>query len=436
MNDEMFLDWFRTAAPYFNAHRGRNIVIHVDGHVLSGQGVAEFVHDIALLHSLGVRMVLVPGVRPQVAARLREQDLSETFVDAVRTTSQYAMDALRQAVAELSMELQARLSMGLANSPMQGQRIRVVSGNLVTARPYGIHAGVDYGFTGQVRRVDSEAILHYLEMENVVLLPPVGYSPTGEVFNVLSTTLAARVAVELKAYKLVMLAPNGAIVRDGERIGDLSLSDATALVAELPNEMARGERQRYDAALFACRHGVPRVHLLDARRPGAMAMELYTREGSGTMLNADGYHAVRRAGLQDIGGLLELLEPLERSGLLVRRSRMDIERTIDHYFVDERDGAVVACAAAHPFPDAQSMELACLAVDEAYRGAGRGEVLLSYVEAQARKTGAVSLFVLTTGANHWFKERGFDDASIENLPVKRRALYNYRRASNVLIKTL
>lgn len=436
MDDERFMEWFRTAAPYFNAHRGRHIVIHVDGGVLCGTDLAEFAHDIALLHSLGVRMVVVPGVRPQVAELLHESGETETFVDAVRVTSATAMQALRQAVAELSVELQARLSMGLANSPMHGARIRVCSGNFVTARPYGIHEGVDYGYTGQVRRVDSQTILRNLEMESVVLVPPIGYSPTGEVFNILATDLAAQLAVELMAHKLILLSPGGMLRREGQRVGDLSLSEARSWFAEGAGEMDTGERQRFEAALFACRNGVPRTHLLDATRPGAMAMELYTREGAGTMLNADDYHAVRRARLEDIGGMLELIEPLERAGQLVRRSRMDIERTIDHYFVDERDGTVAACAAAHPFAEASAVELACLAVHADYRGTGRGDLLLGCVESEAARMGASTLFVLTTRANHWFRERGFQEADIGELPVQRRALYNDQRASQVLLKKL
>lgn len=436
MNDERFLEWFRTAAPYFNAHRGRHIVIYVDGRLLAAAELAEFVHDIALLHSLGVRMVLVPGVRPQVAALLGESGEAETFVDAVRVTSATAMQALRQAVGELSVELQARLSMGLANSPMHGARIRVCSGNFVTARPHGIHEGVDYGYTGQVRRVDTETIKRNLEMESVVLVPPIGYSPTGEVFNVLATELAAHLSVELRAHKLILLSPGGMLRRDGRRVGNLSLSEARAWFEEPENEMGDDERKRFEAALYACRNGVPRAHLLDACHPGAMAMEMYTRDGAGTMLNADDYHAVRRARLDDIGGILELIEPLEKAGQLVRRSRMDIERTIDQYFVDERDGTVVACAAAHPFAEASAVELACLAVHEGYRGTGRGDRMLSWVESEAARVGAKNLFVLTTRANHWFRERGFQEADIGELPVARRTLYNDQRASQVLVKTI
>jgi amino-acid N-acetyltransferase len=436
MTEDSFLHWFRTTAPYFNAHRGRNVVIHVDGQVLLAEGVAELVHDVALLHGLGVRVVLVFGARAQVAQRLRADGLDESFVDSVRCTSAQAMTALRQAVAELSIDLQARLSMGLVNSPMHGARIRVCSGNFITARPFGVHAGVDHGLTGQVRRVDTAAILRKLEAEEVVLIPPIGFSPTGEVFNLLSTDLAAQVAVAMKAYKLVMLAPDGAVLRDGERLSSLSLSETTAWLQSLPADLEPARRQRYASAVFACRNGVPRVHLLDASVAGAMARELYSREGSGTMLNADGYHAVRRARLEDLGGLLELLEPLERTGALVRRSRADIERTIDHYFVDEYDGAVVACAAAHPFSEESAVELACLAVHADHRGAGRGDLLLSCVQTEARRLNARTLFVLTTGANHWFKERGFVDADLADLPVARQALYNDQRGSQVLLKQL
>ena len=436
---DRFLDWFRSAAPYFNAHRSRCIVVHFAGEIMLRGEVAEFVHDVALLHALGVRLVLVPGIRPQIERRLAERGLESRVEAGLRVTDAAMMSAVCDAAAEVTTELQARLSMGLANSPMQGARIRVVSGNVLVARPLGILDGVDYGYTGNVRRVDSEAIHGALEGGAVVLVPPIGYSPTGETFNLLGEGVATALAVALRAHKLMFLGDD-AVLRnaDGERVGDMGLAEAARHHAAM---QARGDAPpetlgRLEAALHACHHGVKRVHLLDARRRGALALELYSRDGVGTLINADAYDDVRRASIEDVGGILELIEPLERDGVLVRRSRPDIERTIGAYFVEQRDGAIVACAAAHPFRDEAVVELACLAVRDDYRDSGRGDKLLGAIESEARRIGATRLFVLTTQTTHWFRERGFEETDVESLPVERRALYNWQRRSRVLIKSL
>jgi amino-acid N-acetyltransferase len=436
---DLFLDWFRNAAPYFNAHRSRCIVIHVDGEVSAGEDFTEFVHDLALLHSLGVRLVLVPGIRPQIEQRLARDGRASQLVSGLRVTDAPMMPAVRDAAADVCTELQARLSMGLANSPMHGARIRVMSGNFITARPMGVLEGVDYGHTGSVRRVDKAGIDAALEAQAVVLVAPLGYSPTGETFNLHAESVATAVAVELRAHKLLFIA-RGAALRDeqGERIENLGLADALRLQGEMRSrtDTDAHELSRFEAAVHACRNGVRRVHLLDAERRGALALELYSRDGVGTMINADAYDDVRRATIEDVGGILELIEPLEREGLLVRRERADIERTIGHYFIEERDGAIVACTAAHPFLDESVAELACLAVRSDYRHTGRGDMLLAAVEAEARRLGAGRLFVLTTQTTHWFRERGFQERDLESLPVERRELYNYQRQSKVLVKSI
>jgi amino-acid N-acetyltransferase len=349
------------------------------------------------------------------------------------------MPAVRDAAAEVTTELQARLSMGLANSPMHGARIRVVSGNVLVARPLGILDGVDYGYTGSVRRVDTDAIEHAHAGEAVVLVPPLGYSPTGETFNLLSEGVATALAVELRAHKLLFLG-DGAVLEDdaGRRIGNLSPTEAARHLAALRErgDVAEAALGRLEAALRACRNGVERVHLLDAHRRGALALELYSRDGVGTLISADAYDDVRRATIEDIGGILELIEPLEREGVLVRRSRPDIERSIGDYFVEQRDGAIVACAAAHPVREAALVELACLAVRDDYRDSGRGEKMLAAVETEARRMGATQLFVLTTQTTHWFRERGFVETEVDALPVERRRLYNWQRRSKVLLKVL
>lgn len=435
-DDPGFVHWFRSTSPYVHAHRGRTFVIMVSGEAVADPGFGNIVHDLAILNSLGVRVVLVYGARPQIEQRLRERGAALEYVNGLRVTNDEALVCVKEAAGTVRVEIEALLSMGLANTPMSGARIRAASGNFVTARPLGVRNGVDYCHTGEVRRIDSAAVGQRLDEGDIVLLSPLGYSPTGEVFNLSAEEVATAAAITLHADKLLFLV-EGKGVLDGRRrlLQQLGPDEAEALLRgrrRLPDEIA----SHLAAAVRACRQGVHRAHLVDRSVDGALLRELFTRDGIGTMITAHRYEQMRRATIDDVGGVLELIKPLEDDGVLVRRSRELLEMEIDHFTVIDRDGMVIGCAALYPFAEEGVGELACLAVHHDYRGGGRGDTLLSHLENQARSLGIGSLFVLTTRTAHWFRERGFAPADIARLPVKRRAMYNYQRNSKVFVKTL
>lgn len=435
-----FVESFRSSAPYINAHRGRTFVIQFGGEAVQDGGFPGIIHDVALLDSLGVRLVLVHGIRPQIEQRLTAHGMELRYVSGLRVTGEEALPLVREAVGTVRLEVEALLSMGVANSPMAGAAIRVASGNFVTARPIGVRGGVDFRHTGEVRGVDTEAINRHLGAGDIVLVSPVGYSPTGEIFNLNAEDVATAIAVELRAAKLLLLGESAALPgADAAPVRQLTLADARALLAQgqrLRSQAARQTLRQLASAIRACENGVQRAHLLDRHVDGALLLELFTRDGVGAMVSANPYDTTRRATIRDVGGVLELIQPLEREGRLVRRSRRKLETEIDRFLVMERDGMIIACAAAYPFPEEEVVELACLAVHHGYANVGRGDVLLEAVERDARALGARRLFVLTTHAAHWFLERGFTEGVIEDLPVSRQALYNYRRNSKVLIKSL
>ena len=436
MDADHFVQWFRQASPYINAHRGKTFVVLIGGEAVEADSFFSLIHDLALLHSLGIRLVLVHGARPQVEERLREASRQLRYVNGLRLTDSDDLRYVKQAVGRARIRIEAQLSLGIANSPMHGARLRVVSGNLVTARPLGIRDGIDYGFTGEVRRIDDRAIRLWLDQDAIVLLSPLGYSPTGEIFNLSAEDVASATAIALRADKLLALS-EGPELRDaaGQSIRELSPSDAERLLSHHPalaDDHARYLRQ----ALRACQAGVRRVHLLNRRLNGALLLELFTRDGVGAMLTADIYEGLRSATIDDVGGMLELIQPLEEDGTLVRRSRERLEMEIDRFSLLERDGAIIGCAALYPFPAERLGELACVAVQPAYRSRGRADALLHCIERQARTQGLQRLFVLTTRAAHWFRERGFEPAEVADLPVQKQALYNWRRRSKVFIKIL
>ncbi|WP_290651065.1 amino-acid N-acetyltransferase [Aquisalimonas sp.] len=433
-----FVQWFRRSSPYINAHRGRTMVVSVGGGALRGERAAALLQDIALLNSLGVRVVLVPGARPQIEERLRLRNVELRYHGDYRITDAAALEAVKEAVGALRVEIEALLSMGLANSPMAGFRLRVASGNFVTAKPLGVRDGVDYQHTGEVRRIDTTAIRERLAAGNIVLVLPLGCSPTGEVFNLVAEDVALCSATALAADKLLYLTDGDVLLDEaGELIRELDLQEAGWHLEALRRQCDGTARLRLlDAAVRACRQGVQRVHLVNRERDGGLLLELFTRDGVGTLVAGDPFESLRPATADDVGGILRLIEPLEREGVLVRRSREELETRIGDYLVVERDGMIIATAALSPHRSAGMAELECFVIHPEYRGGNRGDTLLRHVEREARTRGLEHLFVLTTRTAHWFRERGFEPARLQDLPVERQSLYNLKRRSQVFIKAL
>ena len=431
-----FIDWFRGSSPYIHAHRGRTFVICIGGEAVVDERFANLIHDLALLHGLGIHLVLVHGARPQIEERLKARGVEMQYINGLRVTDEAALTCVKEAAGAVRVEIEALLSMGLANSPMAGVRIRAASGNFVTAKPIGVRDGVDYCHTGEVRRIDAEGIRQRLDSGAIAIIPPIGYSPTGEVFNLSAADVAASVAIALGADKLISLVEGKGLTDSRNRLipnaNPMEVETILARRKQLPEDL----NQHLRAAVSACRSGVKRTHLLNRMVDGALLKELFTRDGVGSLITAEPYEKTRTARIDDVRGLLGLLEPLESQGILVRRSRELLETEIDHFTLMERDGMVIACAALYPYPDKSMAELACVAVHPDYRDGGRGDRLLAHMENQALERGIAQLFLLTTQTAHWFRERGFIPSNLNALPMQRLQLYNYRRNSKVFVKEL
>src|SRR5438477_2357748 len=431
-----FVQWIRSAAPYIHAFRGKTFVIAFGGEVVADDTFLGIVHDLNLLHSLGIKLVVVHGSRPQIEAILKQQSIPSVYNHGLRVTDAETLDCVLEGTGHARSRIEALLSLGVANSPMAGARIRVVGGNFLTAKPMGVVDGVDMQWTGEVRRVDVEAIRQRLDDGDIVLVSPLGYSPTGEIFNLALEEVATQVAVWLSAQKLVFLMDTDG-VRNGRRqlLTELSTRDAEALLAKRPK--APADVQHYlPCAIRACDNGVKRAHLLSRHHDGALLLELFTRDGVGTMVSAGPLAHLRNATIDDVGGILAIIEPLEDEGVLVRRSRERLEMEIERFVVAEHDDVIIGCAALYAFPKEKVGELAALAVHPDFRREGYGEALLHEIEQRARKMKLAELFVLTTRTSQWFIERGFHTATIAELPRQKQLLYNYQRKSQVYRKKL
>lgn len=429
-----FVAWFRSVAPYIHAFRGRTFVVAFGGEVVADGKFVELTHDLNLLSSLGVRLVLVHGARPQIERHLIRNNLNGHYHHGIRLTDSETMQCVKEAVGRVRVEIEALLSMGLANSPMANADIRVAGGNFITAQPMGVIHGVDLLYTGSVRKVDVVAIKDRLDRNEVVLLSPLGYSPTGEVFNLTLEEVATRTAIALDADKLIFLMEmEGVQDAQGNLLRELTVADARTILSEK-------DRLSEDVALFlpcavlACEAGVARTHLVSRHVDGSILQELFSDIGIGSMVVESPLNTLRDATIDDVGGILQLLQPLEVEGILVRRGRERLEREIERFVVLEHDHRIIGCAALYPFFEEQAAELACLAVQVNYRKQGYGDLLLKHMIAKAQEKGLNRLFVLTTRTAHWFIERGFKEMDINELPSQKKMLYNFQRRSKVFVR--
>jgi len=434
-NSETFVRWFRQVAPYMHAFGGRTFVLGFGGEMVAEHArFAHFVHDLNLLAALEIRLVLVHGARPQIDHELKSKNLRSRYSRGLRITDEKALTAVKHAAGVMRVELEAVLSQGLPNSPMAGAALRVASGNYITAQPTGVVEGTDYQYTGTVRKIDADAISQHLDAGDVVLIPHIGYSPTGEVFNLLWEDVAESVASSLKAEKLILYVDELPTDKRGQPISAMTARDVEQRVARggLKPDMLRA----FTRGARALAGGVGRVHLVSRRVPGATLLELFTHAGVGTMITAASVDKLRPARVDDVQGIIALIEPLEADGTLVKRSREALERDIDNYFVVEHDGVIRGCAALFPYPEAKSAEFACLAVAPEARDSGAGEELLQACETRAREMRIRRLFALTTRASHWFLEQGFKPETVARLPEQRQQLYNWKRGSKIFLKKL
>jgi amino-acid N-acetyltransferase len=437
-----FVPWFRAVAPYIHAYRGKTFVVGLAGEAIAAGKLNAFVQDLAILHAMGIKLVLVHGFRPQVNEQLAAKGHVSRFHKGQRITDAVALDAAQEAAGQLRFEIEAAFSQGLPNTPMANATVRVVSGNFLTARPVGIVDGIDHLHSGLVRKVDHAAIRRAIDIGALVLLSPFGFSPTGEAFNLMMEDVATATAIALQADKLVFMTevPGIREVRDDPESAidtELALVDARRLLAALPPPEAPTEPAFYlRYCVKACEGGVERSHILPYATDGALLLEVFTHDGVGTMVVDEKLESLREATADDVGGILQLIEPFERDGTLARRERTEIERDISQFTVIEHDGIIFGCAALHPYPEKRTGEMAALTVSPLSQGQGDGERILKRIEYRARAAGLESIFVLTTRTMHWFIKRGFQSVDPDWLPEARKRKYNWDRRSQVLVKKL
>ena len=440
-----FVPWFRSVAPYIHKFRNQTFVVGIAGEAIAAGKLPHLAQDLAMIQSMGVKIVLVHGFRPQVNEQLQAKGHQARYSHGIRITDSVALDCAQEAAGQLRYEIEAAFSQGLPNTPMAGSTVRVLSGNFITARPVGIVDGIDFQHSGLVRKVDVGGISRTLDMGALVLLSPFGFSPTGEAFNLSMEEVATSVAIAMQADKLIFVTevpgipidPAHPISEDNPIDTELPLDTAEAMLASLPAAQHPTDTGFYlQHCVKACKAGVERSHIIPFSVDGALLLEVYVHDGIGTMVVDEKLESLREATPDDVGGILQLIEPFEKDGTLVKRNRTEIERDVANYTIIEHDGVIFACAALYPYPEAKTAEMAAVTVSPQSQGQGDGEKILKRIEQRARLMGLQSIFVLTTRTMHWFIKRGFQQVDPDWLPEARKRKYNWNRKSVVMVKRL
>lgn len=430
-----WVSWLRSVAPYVHKHHGATFVVSFDGRVADNPKLLNrLVMDASLIASLGVRLVLVHGARPQIEELMHLRGLLEHYYKGVRITDAADLECVKEACGEIRFDIEAAFSQGLPNTPMQHSKMRVVSGNFVTAKPLGVIDGIDFQHTGVVRKVDAESIEAALDRGFLVIASPFGFSPTGEAFNLTTEDVATSIACAIGADKLIFMVGEPGVQPEGHFEPELSITQAKTLKAQ--GKLNEEDAYNLSYAIRAIEGGVDRVHFIPFHVDGSLLCELFTHDGLGTMVTEEQMESMREATADDVGGLLKLLEPFEANGTLVKRSREKLEREITRFTILEHDGIIYGSAALYPYPEAHIGEMAAFTVHPDYQGAGDGQRLLKRIEQRARALGLTRIFVLTTRTSHWFLRHGFEPATIENLPVEKQKMYNWNRKSLIFVKKL
>jgi amino-acid N-acetyltransferase len=412
--------------PHF---RDKTFVVALDGAVVADDNFANLLLDIAVLRSLRIGVVLVHGAGRQIERLAQATGQTPSNLDGTGVTDAPTLELALTAANRVTHEILT----GLTTVDLRGAAV-----NALVAHPAGILQGVDQQFTGRVERVDVGLLQSLLERDVVPVLPPLGWDGEGHTYRLNSDVAAAEVAIGLRAVKLIYLAAESGIEREGEPVRQLSVDEAELFLRQHGGLVSGGVRSKLAQAVRAAQAVVPRVHILDGRIDEGLLAEIFSFQGVGTLVYANEYQSIRPAQKKDVRAIHALIQQGVRAEELLDRSRSEIERQISDFYVFEVDRSPVGCVALHVYPDSSQAEVACLFVAEPFTNQGIGRRLLRYVEGVARGLGVEQLFCLSTQAFNFFCHKGgFVAATAEVLPPPRRDRYERSgRRSQVLVKSL
>lgn len=420
----------REILRYIPQFRDRTFVIALDGAVVADDNFPNLLLDITLLRSLRIRVALVHGAGMQVRQLAAREGVRLSNSDGTGVTDTNTL----QIGVTAANRVTHQILQGLADNDLRG-----ASGNAIVAHPAGILGGVDHQWTGKVERVDTGMLRDLLEHEIIPVVPPIGFDGEGRTFRLNSDAVAVEVARAVDAVKLIYLSAHKPPRLEGRTLRTLTTDEAASILKKSRSDLRPNEAiSKLENAVKASKVGVPRVHIIDGTMPEGLLTEVFSNEGVGTLVHANEYQSIRRAQKKDLRAIWQLIQRGVEADELLKRTRAEVERMIEDFFVFEVDKNPVACGALHQYPEQKKAEVASIYVDPRHENRGIGAKLIKYAEEQARILGFETLYCLSTQAVNFFVHKGgFHLGTPDDLPPPRREVYDRSgRKSQVLVKAL
>ena len=422
----------RDVLRYANKFKDATVVIYLDDEVIDSPLFLSHMQDIALIHQVGLKVVIVPGARKRIDQILSVSNISCHYQNGIRITDQEAMPLIKMAAFDIS---------NIVMTSLAAHQITATIGNWVRARSKGVLDGIDYGTAGEIDKLQTEAIINTLDNGFVPIFPCIGWNSQGKPYNISSVSLAKEIAINLKADKLFFLTKNGIINKSQFTIPkEISFSECDDIPAMNIEELELFLNVNKDAdkkmlsllsaAGDACKNGVTRSHILNGSYDGVLPCEIFSDLGSGTMIYSQNYGGLRSMKSEDIPAVLSLMRPFIERKILLPRNTETLSQNLQDYIVYEIDGGIRACAALHIYPDSQA-EIAGVAVDESFSNLGIGPKMIQFLLDRAKSKLLNSVFVLTTQTSDWFEKLGFVPDTIDSLPQERKSKWSPERGSKV-----
>jgi len=425
----------RQAFVYINRFKNDTFVIEIDSALIANDLFPVLVRDLVLLRRMGIRIILVPGARTRIDEILSTYNIECPWVSGVRVSYPEAIPFIKMAAFDVSNMIMTMLAENEAGA---------IIGNWVKARAIGVRNGVDFQNSGLVESLQTDILNKVLDEGLIPIFPNIGWSALGKPYNLSSNDIAFAISVQMKAAKLFFVTdiggikvgnftlPDGAYTSEDGTISQMTMVQAGQFLdLNRQDNGQNAERDLVSYAYRACKQGVRRVHIVDGKAEGMILQEIFSSQGLGTMIYANSHENIRPMTVADIPGVLSLMQPMIEEGALVARTAEDLTEKLGDYAVYDVDGTLHACGALHTFPDKQG-EIAAIVVNEAYESRGIGKKMIDYLIEQATKMKLKSVFVLTTLTADWFKQLGFVEAGVDDLPEQKREKYNKGRNSLIL----
>ena len=420
----------RGILKYVPRFQGQTFVIALDGIIVADENFSNILIDLAVLRSLGIKIILVHGIGHQIEELSKARHIPITDIQGTGVADAATLDlAIRASSRVTHLVIEGLTQNGL----------KAALTNAIRAVPLGIIKGVDHQFTGRVDRVDKEFLTQLIESQVVPVVNPIGFDRDGRPLRINSDLLAAELAEALNATKIIYLTPHEGLELNGKLQHQIAATTLRAVLETKPESINEPMRSPAAHAVKAVETGTPRIHLLDGRLLDGLLNEIFSNEGVGTLIHGNEYQQIRQATKRDVRAIYNLTRQAVKREELVYRTQAAIEKNIDQFFVFEIDENIIASVSLHLYPDkARTAEVGSLYVMPFYHHRGIGKKMVDYACMMAKERGMTTVIALSTQAISFFTSVvGFEEAEKDVLPESRLKAYEESgRNSRVLIRRL